>query len=205
MPTVYLDRQHSGKPGRRSGDRGAAADLDGDGLIEVHELEAMLTPVYLLEAEKRLIEYGFDVYTLSDGTYRDRHERVNEYDRDLDGPSIYVSAHLNAGWNNRNGDGYGVVFYDHRSRLGPLLARRIARELSLVAPELSDVKIRAASPHDWTRNAYATIAHVNPVAVCYEPAFMDCDSHAALLNTPEGLEAIGRALANGINRYAAGL
>ena len=203
MPTVYLDRQHAGKPGRRVRDRGAAADLDGDGLVEVHEREAMLTPVYLLAAETRLIEYGFDVYTLADGSYRDRHERVNEYDRDERGASCYVAAHLNAGWRNRPGDAYGAIFYDYRSTSGRSLAKRIAAELRLVAPELSDVKVRPASPNDWTRNAFYTIANVNPVAVCYEPAFMDCETHAAILGTAEGLEAIGRALADGVNRWAA--
>ena len=200
MAVVYLDRQHSGKPGRRVGDRGATADLDGDGVAEVHEREALLTPVYLHHCEIRLLEYGHAVIPISDGWYSERHGRVNKYAGTFPKgvPQVYVAAHLNAGGGN-----YAAMFYDHRSRRGPELSARIASELRLVAPELSDVRCIAAKPDNWTRSAWGTIAGViQPVSICAEPAFVDTAAHQDLLSSPEGLRSIGYALADGIHRWA---
>ena len=196
---VYLDRQHSGKPGRKAEDRGAAADLDGDGLISVEEREAMLTARYGLAAEAALIEAGHIVVPIADGWYSDRHRRVNQYAGTFpkEYPQVYVSLHLNAG----RGE-YGAVFYDHRSRSGPELSARIAKQLRMVAPEVNGVKCIPAKPDDWTRAAYGTIGGImQPVGICYEPCFMDNPAHADLL-TREGLAAIGRALAAGIDAWA---
>ena len=63
---VYLDRQHSGKPGRPN-DRGAAVDLDGDGKIQRDEQEAALTARYLLACELALLEMGPTVIPISVG------------------------------------------------------------------------------------------------------------------------------------------
>lgn len=195
---VYLDRQHSGKPGRKAEDRGAAADLDGDGSISVDEREAMLTARYGLAAEAALIEAGHIVVPIADGWYSDRHRRVNQYAGTFpkEYPQVYVSLHLNAG-----GGDYGAVFYDHRSRSGPELSARIAKQLRMVAPELNGVKCIPAKPGDWTKHAWATIQVQQPVAICYEPAFIDCPEHSELL-TKEGLSCIGRALAAGIDAWA---
>lgn len=198
--TVYLSRDHSGKPGRRSVDRGASADLDGDGTIAQDEREANLTPRYLLAAEEALLAMGHRVIPVSDGWYPDRHKRVNGYAAAVDGPQVYVAAHLNAGLGT-----YGSVFFDYRSTTGEALADAIGKALHLVAPELSAVRSIPANPEDWTANAYSTIRGVGrPVAVCYEPCFIDNPEHAELLNG-EGLRAVGLALANGINSYFASI
>ena len=206
MAVIYLDRQHSGKPGRKVGDRGATADLDGDGVKEVPERAAMLTPRYLLACAERLLEYGHDVIPISDGWYSDRHARVNQYSGTFSkahGPQCYVAAHLNAGWKGQPGSAYGCVFYDHRSRRGVVLATAIARELRLVAPELSDAKVIQAQPSGWTRAAFGTIGGVSrPVGIVYEPAVLDCAAHADLLGA-DGLKALGHALAHGIDQWAA--
>jgi len=198
MATVFLDRQHAGKPGRNASDRGASADLDGDGSVGSHEKEAMLTPKYLLHAEERLLDLGHDVITLSDGWYSQRHARVNTYSGQTAGSKVYVSAHLNAG-----GGEYGAVFYDHRSRSGPKLAQEIALKLKAACPEIGGgIKVIPAQPDDWTVNAYNTVRGVqSPVAVCFEPCFIDTDSHHALL-TDSGLSRIGKALADGIHAWA---
>ena len=197
MALIFLDRQHAGKPGRKVGDRGAQADLDGDGKIEVHEREAMLTPSYLLHAETRLLELGHDVITLSDGWYSERHNRVNRYSDAYSGAKVYIAAHLNAG-----GGDYGALFYDHRSSNGPKLAQKIALLMKHSFPELGGgVKIIPAKPNDWTRNALNTIGNVgSPVAICFEPCFIDTDSHQILL-TKEGLARLGKVLADGIHAW----
>ena len=197
---VYLDRQHSGKPGRKANDRGAQADIDGDGVIGVEEREAMLTARYLLACEVALLHMGHTVIPISDGWYRDRHKRVNAYAAGFpsDVPQVYCAGHLNAG----GGGDYGAIFYDSRSKAGPVLARRIANQIRMAAPEIDSVKAIAASPDDWTKNAHATIANVGrPVAVCLEPLFIDQPAHADLL-TPEGLTVIGRAISAGIDAWA---
>jgi len=198
---IYLDRQHSGKPARPL-DTGASYDIDGDGKIGTDEQEALLTPRYLWAAELALREMGHIVIPISDGTYGDRHNRVNSYAGTFAAhvPQIYVSGHLNAGWKGQPGSAYGAVFYDSRSRSGPELASRVARQLRMVAPELNGVKCIPAKPGDWTKNAWATIQVQQPVALCFEPAFIDCPEHAELL-TPEGLHLIGRSLAAGINNW----
>lgn len=196
---VYLDRQHSGKPGRKAEDRGAGADLDGDGKISVDEREAMLTARYGLAAEAALIEAGHIVVPIADGWYSDRHRRVNEYAGTFPKEYLqcFVSLHLNAG-----GGDYGAIFYDHRSRTGPELAARIAKQLRMVAPEVNGVKCIPCKPDDWTSNAYGTIGGImQPVALCFEPCFMDNPAHADML-TSEGLACIGRALAAGIDAWA---
>jgi N-acetylmuramoyl-L-alanine amidase len=196
---VYLDRQHSGKPGRKAKDRGAGADLDGDGSIGIEEREAMLTARYGLACETALLEMGHTVIPISDGWYSDRHRRVNEYAGTFPRgtPQVMVAMHLNAG-----GGDYGAVFFDHRSRTGPELAARIAKQVRMVAPEVNGVKTIAAKPDDWTRAAFGTIGGImQPVALCFEPCFMDNPAHADLL-TREGLASIGRALAAGIDAWA---
>jgi hypothetical protein len=194
---VYLDRQHSGKPGKRAKDTGAGADIDGDGTIELHEQEALLTPRYIWAAELALRAAGHIVIPISDGSYTDRFRRINSYvgtfPRHM--PQVMIACHLNAGRGS-----YGSCFYDYRSRSGPELAARIAKQLRMVAPELNGVKCIAAKPDDWTRNAFATI-QCTPVAICFEPFFIDAD-HAVELSTPESMTAIGRSLAAGIDAWA---
>ena len=197
MALIFLDRQHTGKPGRKASDRGAEADLDGDGKVEVHEREAMLTPKYLLHAEERLIELGHDVITLSDGWYSERHDRVNRYSERVSGSKIYIAAHLNAGGGN-----YGALFYDSRSSSGAKLGQEIALKMKHTCPELEGgIKVIPAKPGDWTVHALNTIRGVgSPVALCFEPCFIDNDTHRYML-TDEGLSRIGVALADGIDEW----
>ena len=194
---VYLDRQHSGKPGRPA-DRGAAVDLDGDGKIQRDEQEAALTARYLLACELALLEMGHTVIPISDGGYNERHARVNQYAGTFKAgrTQLYLAGHLNAG-----GGDYGMLGHDYRSRSGPELASRIARQLRQVAPELNGVKCIEARPDNWTRNMYATISGVTqPIGLCHEPCFMDQPSHADLL-TAAGLSTIGRAIAAGVDAF----
>lgn len=194
---VYLDRQHSGKPGKPA-DRGAAVDLDGDGKIQRDEQEAALTARYLLACELALLEMGHVVIPIADGSYNDRHARVNQYAGSFKTgrPQLYLAGHLNAG-----GGDYGMIGTDYRSRSGPELASRIARQLRQVAPELNGVKCIEARPDNWTRNMYATISGVmQPIGLCLEPCFMDQPSHADLL-TAAGLSTIGRAIAAGVDAF----
>ncbi len=195
-PLVILDRQHAGKPGNRA-DRGALADLDGDGRAHRWEREAMLTPRYLLHAEQRLLDLDIDVIVMSDGRYEDRHARARAYRAD-----VYVAAHLNAG-----GGDAGLVFHDHRSAGGKLLAGLVAAQLGARCPELLQWHSmacrddRADSLEPWLWRPYSTIEgvyHGTPVGICYEPAFMDNAAHASLLLTESGLRRLGFALAEGI-------
>jgi N-acetylmuramoyl-L-alanine amidase len=200
---VYLDRQHSGKPGRRARDTGASADLDGDGVIGVHEQEALLTPRYLWACELALREAGHTVIPISDGEYQDRFRRINSYAGTFPAstPQIMIAGHINAGWRGMEGAGYGAIFYDYRSSSGAELASKIARELREAAPELNGVKCIQAKPDDWTRNAFATIQVQQPVALCLEPFFIDCPQHTKELATNAGLSRIGKAIAAGINSW----
>ena len=183
---VFLDRQHLGKP-KKWRDLGASHD-------GVHE--TWCTSIYLHYCEWKLRESDIDVVLISDGWYGDRAARVNQYAVGYN-KSVYVAAHVNAG-----GGDYGTTFYDHRSTNGQRLATHINGRLHQWCDSLHNkTKQIAARPDDWTSNAFNTIKRVSsPVAVCFEPFFIDCEDHKSL-TTLSGLELVGTALAVGIKSY----
>lgn len=193
MTVIFLDRQHAGQNRRRSS-MGAARDLDGDGQVSIHETEAYFTALYLLACEVRLKELGYDVISLSDGTYSARHQRCNSYQSE-DEPAVYVAAHLNAG-----GGSYGAMFWDARSSSGAALASAICDKMRANLPELSSCKSIPAQAEGWTKNAFYCIRGVRAVAVCAEPAFIDSPAHKPLFSK-SGMRRIGDALADGIHTY----
>lgn len=188
---VYIDRQHAGKPNNLR-DLGASRDLDGDGQITTAEKEAIWTARIAIELEIRLRDMGIEVMPLSDGSYSSRHARVNQYQADHPGPSVYLAMHLNAG-----GGDYGAWFYDHRSSQGPQLANSIC---SSIGPLLGiPQKAIPAQPDNWTKNAFYTIRNVEtPIAICCEPIFID--THARLLSI-SGISKIAQGIAEGIKKW----
>ena len=183
---VFLDRQHHGKP-KNWDDCGASND-------GVHE--TWLTSQYINHCEWKLRDAGIDVCVLSDGSYKDRHARVNEYAK-CHSKSVYVACHINAG-----GGDYGCTFFDHRSPRGRDLAVHINGRLHQWCDPLHNkTKSIPCNPDDWTKNAYNTIKGIGaPVAVCFEPFFIDCEQHKTL-KTPHGLELVGLSLAVGIKSF----
>lgn len=183
---IFLDRQHLGKPNR----------WNDEGAKNSEVTETYLTSQYIFHAENHLRMQGFDVCVLTDGWYKDRHRRVNDYCANVSGKCVYVACHINAG-----GGDYGASFYDHRSESGKRLAHSINLRLLNHCPELRTAKNIAATPEDWTKNAYNTIKGVGkPVAICFEPLFIDCAAHEPL-TTPEGIRRVGVALAEGIQYH----
>ncbi len=188
---VFLDRQHAGKPKRLS-DRGAGQDLDGDGVISWEEKEAIWTGKLSIELEILLLGLGYDVMTISDGDYRERHNRVNQYSYGIQ-ESIYLALHLNSG-----GGKYGSFFYHHSSTKGRELSKQMAKSL-YDQIEISDTKAIPCASGDWTKNAWNTIKGVGrPVAICCEPIFMDTHKHFL---TDEGIKLIALGMASGIQSW----
>lgn len=188
---VFIDRQHAGKP-NNTRDLGASRDLDGDGQITAAEAEAIWTARIGIELEILLRDHGIEVMPISDGSYSARHARVNSYMESHPGPAVYLAMHLNAGGGN-----YGAMFYDHRSTQGPSLAAAICAELG-TALDIQTKSI-AASPDDWTSNAFYTIRNVKrPVAICCEPIFID--THSQFLSI-KGISKIAQAMAQGIIKW----
>jgi N-acetylmuramoyl-L-alanine amidase len=188
--TVFLDRQHAGQIHKPS-DLGAFSRLVG-------RAEADMTLDYLAAAERYLRALKVDVINISDGRYKDRHRRVIDYAQRAGGVSVYVAAHLNAG-----GGDYGAMFHDHRSTMGKEVSEYIGDALSDACPELNKVIVKSSQPDDWTKNAFATISGVyagKPCGVCFEPCFVDNESHVPLLEHA-GLERIGDALGAGIFKW----
>jgi uncharacterized protein (DUF2141 family) len=200
---VVLDRQHAGKPGKS--DLGAGVDLDGDGTIETHEMEANLTPLYIAGAKQYLEIRSHNAAVFQNGWYSERHQRANTLATTNPITSVaYIACHLNAG----KGD-YASIFHDERSRSGKALAEHIADALRGL--ELHGVKrilVKPANPNDWTKHAWNTIRHIyngpnNISGVCFEPLFMDNEAHQPHL-TPGGLHTVGQALATGCLAWDAG-
>lgn len=187
---VFLDVQHSGKPPAKMRDRGAQADLNHNGVIEVSELETAWTSILAYHLENKLIEQGYSVIRISDGWYRERHERVNRYSEAAAElgyqTQVYLALHLNSLIGGKPSDRSGLYssfFFDHRSSAnnGPKLAELIkesmtdqlaewyatpASELSYfmdpdaLHQQVADVRTFPASPGDWTKNAFFTIKGV---------------------------------------------
>jgi N-acetylmuramoyl-L-alanine amidase len=198
MALIFLDRQHSGNPSRRSS-LGAVDDLNNDGKKEIHEAEAIWTARYLLACEIRLRELGHDVIPISDGRYFERHDRANIYQKGGE-LGIYIAAHLNAGL-SRGGIGYGAMFYDYRSTKGKDLAEQICNQLKIKCPELQNkAKAIRASSEDWTKNAFYTIRGVRAIGICAEPCFIDSAAHKPLFSQ-KGMRLIGEAIAEGIQNF----
>jgi len=198
---IVLSRDHVGKPGKN--DLGAGADLDGDGTVETHEMEANLTPFYINACKDLATRTDHDVSVVEEGWYSKRHEdAILLAASEKTQPTAYISCHLNAG-----GGDYAAVFYDYRSKNGERLASKIAGALGqLQMPGVSRVGIIPANPNNWTKHAFNTIKGIysgpaNISAVCFEPLFIDNKKHQLHL-TEEGLGYVGRALALGCMRWA---
>jgi hypothetical protein len=183
---VFIDRQHAGKPNKLA-DRGAVVDIDGDA---TPEREAMITGQISIELEKVLILLGVDVVPISDGTYSERHTRVNKYAALYPyRKTVYLAMHLNAG-----GGAYGAYFYHHASTRGERLAKMLC-DAMITAGIVENAKAIAAHPNNWTKNAYYTIKGVGrPVSICCEPLFMDQPAHAKHL-TYEGIQGLAMCIA----------
>lgn len=178
---VFLDHQHTGKP-HKWNDSGATFD-------NFQEVE--LVDRYIHYAKQHLESLEINVCVLSDGHYNERHKRVNLYSKQTE--ALYVACHVNASKGSQ-----GLSFYDHRSRGGKKLADLVSIELS----HLCGIETRSqeCSSKDWTKNAFYTIKGVKPIAICYEPFFIDQPDHFHL-RTEEGLRLVGWSLARGIAHF----
>lgn len=187
---IILDIQHRGQVGRIH-DRGTVS-----GATE----ETDLTTRYAVAADHELRRLGHTCILLADGTYAERAERAERY-----GAGAYVACHINGGGGNR-----GEVFYDHRSRQGPDLAALVAVALEKVCPWKVLPRIARPDP-TWVQGmtrtemdrAFRTIQHVGkPVAICYEPGFIDSENEVHRAFVHETPEKFGVALAQGIDSWA---
>ena len=202
---VIFDRQHYGKPGSASGDRGAGVDLDGDGQVESAEQEANLTPLYIDPAREILTQLGHTVYLLDSGWYSQRHEQAVSIARDHLGERVaYLACHINAG-----GGDYAVTLHDSRSSGGAALAGSIADAIAADA-DLSclgrSLARSASATNEWS-NAYNTVKGIylgpaNISGACLEPYFLDQAAHR-WLTTPEGGAALAGAIVDGVIRWGA--
>ena len=193
MGLVIFDRQHVGNP-KKIKSVGAVNDKNNDGKVEPDEMEGILTARYIMECEIELRKRGHDVIVISDGTYPDRHARVNEYKSLY--PSndvIYFACHINAG----RGD-YCSFFWDYRSSSGLKLARLLSNEFKTFEPLKR--KVISCQLSDWTKNAFYTIRNVSPVAICLEPYFIDHPEHD-IYKTTIGCQNIGYWIANAVEKF----
>jgi hypothetical protein len=196
-----FDRQHYGKPNKS--DMGARFDLDGDGQIETHELEANLTPLYYLPAKQFLEARGHTVVIFDSGWYEARHERANALARANPTQRVaYLACHVNAS----RGD-YAAFIHDQRSRGGEALAEALAAAVrARNLPGIRRTLVRSATPtNDWKRGL-ATIGGIfdgppNISGNCVEPYFLDRKEHSWLA-TEEGGRAIGETLGHGLLAWA---
>lgn len=200
---VIFDRQHYGKPGRS--DLGAGYDIDGDGVVENQEREAVLTLRYIEPAIEALKRGGHTVHLLDSGWYPERHATANDIARQHPAEKVaYLACHINAG----KGD-YMVCIHDSRSMNGRDLANYIAKSAAFHGlPDVRRFLTRAANAtNDW-RRGYSTIKGIyqgpsNISGICFEPYFID-NPEQVYLSTHEGGEFIAEALVHGLERWENG-
>lgn len=209
---VYIDVQHSGKPPKRMADRGATADLNHNGMIEVEDMEARWTPIIAYHLEGLLLSDGYQVIPISDGWYSARHGRVNEYADQAEAlgyhNQVYIALHLNSLIGGKPSDSsgkYSSFFFDRASSVdgGGLLAEKIAsamvKQLKLAgAPE--DARAIASHSSGWTANAYSTIRGLGQqvIGICAEPYFMDQILHPI---HEEGMKQAAVAMKEGLDEW----
>lgn len=186
---VILDRQHVGQVNRLQS-RGASF-VDDCG---VRHYESDETARYILEIESECRRQGYDVIVISDGGYSERHSRVNYYANQYDGLVIYIACHINAGGSGA----YGSSFYDWRSSTGEKLARHIATECSVLGYDWLSIECR---PNNWTKNAFYTIKGVAPVAICFEPYFIDNPRHRETMMNDGGRKLLAVQLVTALNHF----
>ena len=190
---VIWDIQHVGKASRPE-DRGAIADLNGDGVVGHDEKEASLVGQYVYAGIRVLGVEGVRSWFVGWGDYGHRHRMACRLAREFpETQFLYLACHLNAG-----GGRYALILPDARSTEGQLAAPRVAMA---IGTEFSvDPRVRSATATDWTKNALYTIGGIydgprNIRGLCVEPLFID--GHRALM-TPHDLERLGEAIAAGV-------
>ena len=200
---VILARQHGDKPGRW--DVGASCDIDGDGTIQPDEQEVNITPGYIGAAVEQLSRTPHviaEVWGL--GPYSWQHERAAAIAlRRPRVPVLYLACHANAG-----GGDAALVGADVRSGWGKVAAGLIADELGEL-PGIDEGQVLDLvqdAPQRYRRNMLATIDGIfdgppNLSGAIIEAGFLDQPKHAHLW-TPQGLQAIGEAIARGCMAYA---
>lgn len=185
---IAIDVQHRNKA-HDPWDRGAAVDLDGDGVIGRHETEAELATIYAELLRERLEARRIPTVAGFSGTYQQRNDHA-----DALGASLYIACHFNAG-----GGDYGLVGIDHRAPRGGtsrFVAGVLAEEWR-VRLGLGRVRVEEGHPRRerWLRNLFATIGNCACPALTAEPLFLD--GHAAKLSPehqPRTLDAIAAGL-----------
>lgn len=183
---VILDRGH--------GQKARAARFDpGAEFNKMREVD--LAAGYIAEARRVLVEEGHTVHLLESGTYDDRHREAIWMASGSKLEAIYVQCHVNAG-----GGKYGLIEHDARSSWGRTAAAFLADALD----ELPEVPVARVWSLDSTQRGWSCIDGIydspTMTGVLYEPGFIDTVVHSTLW-TPEGLGRVGRALAEGIERY----
>lgn len=201
-------------------DPGASADLDRDGIRELHEQEANITPLHADACIAALA--GSSVHTercnYGDGptflTYGQAWHWIGQRAKAFrglhpGGRTAVLALHCNAG-----GGGYGSVFHVKGSTLGAVLGGALVAELRRLPETRGNVRDlpayddRPGPPQPWLYRAHSALRGVSSTpAYCFaalvEPGFLDAPAHAALW-TPDGAKRIGEIYARALRRFADG-
>lgn len=194
---------HAGRPSKGFEDRGAAFDLDFDGIPDVSEVR--VNRYVSTRMDEHFLNHAgeVDFVTMTDGEYSERHKRANRY-----GADAYLALHVNS--HRRTDINQGLFFYDHRTSPGngDALAKALADEWRKEAAKLGvagfDVRALPTTLPTW-RNPHYTIKGLKrPVGICCEPWFLSNPEHVELFATQAGYEALATALCRGLLSWARG-
>jgi hypothetical protein len=201
-------------------DPGAWADLDRDGIRELHEQEANITPLHGDACIAALAESNVQTARCNYGdgprftTYASAWAWIGLRSTAFrvanpGGRTAVLALHCNAG-----GGAYGAVFHVKGSTLGAVLGGALVAELRRLPETRGNVRDlpayddRPGPPKPWLYRAASALRGVSSTpAYCFaalvEPGFLDTPAHAALW-TPDGAKRIGESYARALRRFADG-
>ena len=142
---------------------GTGASCDGRDEVLIATRHAEIVQLELIRA-------GHEVtfYPSSPLRYSEVHARVNA-DRAV---NLYIQFHVNSANGINEGNDHGLIFYDHRSKVGPVAASKIA---ALASRAGLMMRAHTDDPVKGYPRVHPCIAGVRVPALLFEPHFIQVD------------------------------
>lgn len=142
---------------------GTGANCDGRDEVLIATRHAEIVQERLIQAG-----HGVTFYPSSRLRYGEIHALVNA-DQEI---NLYIQFHINSSTGINEGNDHGLIFFDHRSKVGPIAASKIAFVASRAG-----LMMRAMSddPEKGYPRVHPCIAGVRVPALLFEPHFIQVD------------------------------
>lgn len=131
--------------------------------------EVSLATAYGREVERAILGSGRRVLWLPSSSTGYAHELVNVVNPDPD-VVLYLQLHINSATGITDRNDHGMIFYDHRSKAGPVLARAWCEAMEPAWPQ--HWRVESDDPAGAYPRVHPCIRAAHPVALLLEPWFI---------------------------------